>query len=254
MMNRLRVYLPCYNEAGNIRRLVEEWLAEAPRLEESGYELRLTCVDDKSTDDTLAIINELAGRYPAVSVIAHPYNKNLGGGLMTSIGDFLEVSAEGDLMCFMDADDTHKPLFIHSMLEKLTAAGCPQFCVIASRYQPGAGIQGLSKDREWFSIMARMYYSLVLHVPNVRDYTCGYRLYTRQALDAAREKYGNKLVEHQSFACMMELLYKLHKSGTRFAEVPFHLYYDDKEGASKMKLSNTIKDSLLTALKLRFRS
>ncbi|MFR4757838.1 MAG: hypothetical protein ACLTC3_05425 [Evtepia gabavorous] len=28
-MPTLFVYLPCYNEAGNLRRLTEEWLAEA---------------------------------------------------------------------------------------------------------------------------------------------------------------------------------------------------------------------------------
>lgn len=30
-MPTLFVYLPCYNEAGNLRRLTEEWLAEAER-------------------------------------------------------------------------------------------------------------------------------------------------------------------------------------------------------------------------------
>lgn len=31
-MPTLFVYLPCYNEAGNLRRLTEEWLAEAEAL------------------------------------------------------------------------------------------------------------------------------------------------------------------------------------------------------------------------------
>lgn len=251
-MNKLHVYLPCYNEAGNIRSLTEAWLDEGGALAEKGYRLRITGVDDKSTDGTLDILRELAERYPEVSVIAHPVNRNLGGVLTTSVRDFLEVSGENDLMCFMDADNTHKPRFVHSMLEKLSGIGRPAACVIASRYQPGAGVQGLTRDREWFSSMAKLYYSAVLHVPNVRDYTCGYRLYTRQALGRALEKYGERLIERQSFACMMELLYKLHKSGCRFGEVPFQLYYDDKEGESKMRVAKTIRDSLLTALELRF--
>lgn len=53
---------------------------------------------------------------------------------------------------------------------------------------------------------------------------------------------------------MMELLYKLHICGTEFAEVPFHLYYDDKEGASKMKVLKTSVDSLKTAFELRVKS
>lgn len=250
-MNKIYVYLPCYNEAGNIRCLTEAWLAEREALSEKGYELCITGVDDKSTDDTLRILYELSEQYPAVSVIAHLSNQNLGGVLMTSIRNFLAISSVNDLMCFMDADNTHKPRFVHRMVEKLSTIGHTQVCVIASRYQPGAGVQGLTKDREWFSSMAKFYYSIVLHVPGVRDYTCGYRLYTQQALFHAWGKYGEQLIEYKGFVCMMELLYKLHKNGCQFAEVPFQLYYDDKEGESKMKVVKTIWDSLRTALKLR---
>ena len=38
-MPTLFVYLPCYNEAGNLRRLTEEWLAEAEALARTGYQL-----------------------------------------------------------------------------------------------------------------------------------------------------------------------------------------------------------------------
>lgn len=58
-MNKLYAYLPCYNEAGNIEALVEGWLSEAAGLRERGYELEVVPVDDKSTDQTLAIIRRL---------------------------------------------------------------------------------------------------------------------------------------------------------------------------------------------------
>ena len=106
--------------------------------------------------------------------------------LNTAIEAFLRDSSEGDVLCLMDGDDTHKPEFVHAMLAKLSA---PRQCVIASRYQPGARVQGLSADRKLFSDGAKVYYSLVLHVPNVRDYTCGYRVYTRQAIEAGRAAY-----------------------------------------------------------------
>ena len=60
-MPTLFVYLPCYNEAGNLRRLTEEWLAEAEALARTGYQLAVIPVDDRSTDDTLAIARQLAG-------------------------------------------------------------------------------------------------------------------------------------------------------------------------------------------------
>lgn len=251
-MNNLYVYLPCYNEAGNIEGLAEEWLSERETLMREGYQLHITCVDDKSTDDTLDILERLTHAHQEVKVIPHRVNQNLGGVLDTSVTDFLKIAGEDDLFCFMDADNTHKPTFVHTMLENLREVPSRSACVIASRYQPGSRVKGLAKSREWFSDMARLYYTVVLHVPHVRDYTCGYRLYTQPALAHAREQYGDKLIENRSFACMMELLYKLHCSGCQFAEVPFCLYYGDKEGKSKMNLGKTIHDSLITTLKLRF--
>ena len=104
-MPTLFVYLPCYNEAGNLRRLTEEWLAEAEALARTGYQLTVIPVDDRSTDDTLAIARQLAQEQARVRVIAHAVNQNLGGVVKTAIGDFLQMSQSGDLMCLMDGDD-----------------------------------------------------------------------------------------------------------------------------------------------------
>ena len=250
-MNNLYVYLPCYNEAGNIRELTLDWLAQAEKLSEKGTNLNVVIIDDKSTDDTLALARALEQDHTAVRVIAHEVNKNLGGGLNTAVDDFLSIAGEEDLMCVMDGDNTQKPRYIFSMLEKiLTGADC----VIASRYQPGAEVDGVPFVRRFLSDGAKLYYTLVLQVPRVRDYTCGYRVYRFSALKKAKAKYGESLITMRTFSCMMELLYKLHKAGAVFGEVPFHLYYDDKAGESKMRVLKTMKDSLLTALKLRFRT
>ena len=187
-MNKLIVYLPCYNEAENIEALTALWLEEAPALEARGYLLELVPVDDKSTDNTLPLITRLAAEHAAVRVIAHQVNRNLGGVLDTAVRDFLQRAGDGDLMCVMDGDNTHKPAYVHPMLT---------------------------------------------------------------ALEKAAARYGDKLITRQTFSCMMELLYKLHRCGCRFAEGPFTLRYDDKGGASKMRVVKTMVDSLSTALKLR---
>ena len=125
--------------------------------------------------------------------------------------------------------------------------------VIASRYQGGAEVHGVPRHRLLLSDGAKLYYTLMLRVPGVKDYTCGYRAYTYESLQRARQAYGENLITQRSFACMMELLYKLYRCGCTFAEVPFTLYYDSKEGESKMNLGKTIRDSFLTALRLRVR-
>ena len=247
-MKRLFVYLPCYNEAENIGSLVDQWLAEKEALASEGYSLTVTPVDDASTDGTLAVIREKAEANAEVRCLAHPENKNLGGVLTTAIRDFLGQAESDDLFCFMDGDNTHKPRDVHALLRVLPEG---RGCAIASRYRPGAEIRGLSALRKAYSVFARIYYTMMLRVPAVRDYTCGYRVYTRAALSAGMEKYGDKLIENKSFACMMELLYKLHRSGCRFREAPFSLCYGDKQGASKMRVLKTMRDSLLTAWRLR---
>ena len=80
---------------------------------------------------------------------------------------------------------------------------------------------------------------MLLRVRNVKDYTCGYRAYTFCIIDTAYQKFGDDLVARRSFACMMELLYKLSLCGARFEEVPFELRYDNKAGESKMRIFNT---------------
>ena len=246
-MYNLFVYLPCYNEENNIGKLIESWFEEKKGLLQKGYKLLIVAIDDKSTDNTLQIIRNFEKSYEEVRVIAHQNNKNLGGVLNTVIEDFLSLSAENDLMCFMDGDNTHKPIYISAMLHKISNNDC----VIASRYQNGSSVIGVPKNRLFMSDCARLYNSFVLRVPNVRDYTCGYRLYTREMLKKVKFMYGNSLVSKQNFSCMMELLYKLHLCGCRFSEIPFVLRYDDKEGSSKMKVIKTMLESIVLALKLK---
>lgn len=247
-MNNLYVYLPCYNEEKNIALLIDEWIIERERLLNEGYYLKVKAIDDASTDGTLEVIRRKCSSDAGISCISHSENKNLGGVLMTAISDFLAHAQGNDLMCFMDGDNTHKPEFACDLINTLKGETA---CAIASRYQPGAKIFGLSKRREVFSVFARIYYTAILHVPGVRDYTCGYRIYTRAALQAGVDKYGERFVERNTFACMMEVLYKLYRCGCVFSEVPFILYYNDKEGKSKMNVWKTTRDSLVTALQLR---
>lgn len=247
-MNTLFACLPCYNEEQNIIPLTEGWLAQQDRLAGEGYALQVVAIDDKSTDTTKQKILDLAAAHPQVKLVAHEKNMNLGGGLNTAVTYFLQQGRPGDLCVLMDGDNTHDPGYVHAMLEKI---GRGADVVIASRYQGGAEVHGVPRHRLLLSDGAKLYYSLMLRVPGVKDYTCGYRAYTYASLQRARQQYGENLITQRSFACMMELLYKLHKSGSRFAEVPFSLRYDNKGGESKMRVLRTMKDSLKTAWQLR---
>lgn len=248
-MNKVFAILPCYNEEKDIAPLVRKWSDIDGSLNEKGYDLSVYCVNDCSKDSTKSVILDLVDEFPGkVHLIDHEVNKGLGGVLMTGFKFFLDNGQKGDICILMDGDNTHDPVFSLSMFEKIDNGAD---CVIASRYCGDSETKGVSPIRLFMSWGAKQYYSILLKVKNVKDYTCGYRAYTYDIIDRAYKKFGDNLVERRSFACMMEVLYKLNLAGAKFAEVPFTLRYDHKEGESKMRIIKTARESLSTALSLR---
>ncbi len=250
-MNDLFVLIPCYNEEANIGDLIDIWMEQATKLAEKGYILKINPIDDCSKDNTKQVILSRVEKYPEnVSLIEHEVNKNLCGGLNTSISFFTQNGSDQDLMCIMDGDNTQSPVYIHDMLDKMFSGDYD--VVIASRYREGADVVGLKAHRKAMSDLARIYYTLMLHVPGVRDYTCGYRLYKYPAVKRMADKFGTEPIKEKTFACMMEFLYKLHLSGSKFGEVGFKLRYDQKQGESKMKVGKTMLKSLSAAWRFHF--
>lgn len=248
-MKKVFAMLPCYNEEKDIYPLVHKWMDLVGDFEKNDYELLVYCVNDCSTDSTKSVIEKLVSEFPdRVSLIDHEVNRGLGGVLMTSFKFFLENGKSGDICILMDGDNTHDPIYSLSMLPKIENGAD---CVIASRYCESSETKGVSPIRLFMSWGAKQYYSICLNVKNVKDYTCGYRAYTYDIIKRAYDKFGDKLVERRSFACMMEVLYKLNLTGARFDEVPFELRYDHKEGESKMRILKTVRESLFTAANLR---
>ena len=245
---KIFVIFPCYNEEKNIGLLIEDTLAQGARLGRDGFDLIAVGIDDCSTDNTRQVILDCAARDDRVKLITHKENMGLCGGLNSAIDYFLQNGSPSSLLVIMDGDNTHSPQYIHEMISRLHGGFD---CVIASRYRSGADVVGLAAHRAFLSDMAKLYYKVVLNVPNVLDYTCGYRVYTFGGMERLVERFGHAPVKEKSFACMMELLFKLHITGTKFDEVGFVLRYDQKQGSSKMQVLKTMRKSLVTALRLR---
>lgn len=250
-MKKIFAMLPCYNEQEDIESLVEKWIEIKNEWKNKGYELFVYCIDDKSTDNTNKIIKNMVAKYPnIVNIIEHENNKGLGGAISTAFTFFKDNGKKEDLLIIMDGDNTHDPHYSLTMPQKITDT---EFCVIASRYCENSETKGVSGIRLFMSWGARFFYTITLSVPQVKDYTCGYRLYTYPAISKAIKYYGNSFIERRTFACMMEALYKLSIIGVKFDEVPFELRYDNKQGASKMNIIKTIIDSVGTAISLRMK-
>jgi dolichol-phosphate mannosyltransferase len=254
MKNELLILLPAYNEEQNVKVMIEAWEKQAGLVKDYyGLNLQIVVINDGSNDKTEYICNQLAAIYDNFKLINHPRNKGLGEAIKTGILYAIKECPECMYACIMDCDNTQDPKYIKDMLDKIGAdkSASKADVVIASRYQKGAKVQGVSKIRLITSEGARYVYSLIIPVKNVRDYTCGYRLYTTDILKKGYNRFGEDLIKETGFTCMAELLYKLYLVGACYQEIPFVLRYDFKQGQSKMKVLKTAGDSIKLAFRLR---
>jgi dolichol-phosphate mannosyltransferase len=92
----------------------------------------------------------------------------------------------------------------------------------------------------------------LLPIPGVRDYTCGFRAYRFDALQAAANAYGSSFVSEKGFSCMVDVLLKMRHFDLVFGEVPMLLRYDQKHGPSKMNVGKTASQTIKLLLRRRF--
>jgi dolichol-phosphate mannosyltransferase len=240
------VVLPAFNEAEATPRLLGR-LRDVART--SNQPIRCLVVDDGSSDGTAAAAERETGDALPVQVVRHPQNRGLHGALDTGLRTGVAQCAADDWIVTMDADDTHPPDLIPQMMS--SAARNDASVVIASRFQQGAEWHGLSWDRLVFSYTVSWMFRIAWSIPNVRDYTCGYRAYRAGVIAAAYERWGTTLVNEPSFACMPDVLWKVSRLKPRFSEVPLSLHYERKPGPSKMQVYRTIRRSLSLLIKRR---
>lgn len=228
-MRAVFVLLPAYNEAASIGSLLDQIDAVARTRPER---FQVIVCDDGSRDGTRDVV---AARTPGtpVDVLVHRLNRGLGETIRDLFERAAELAQDDDVIVRMDCDDTHDPRYLPAMIAKLDE-GCD--IVVASRFLPGGGQQGLDRWRTGISLGANLFMRLFFPVRGLREYSCGYRAYRGALIRRAIRFYGNDFVQLKGFgfACTLEKLVKLALLGARVGEVPFVLRYDQKISVSKM--------------------
>jgi len=103
-MKQFTIVMPVYNE--------EESLSDAlfglkQFLNDQGFVYEILCVDDKSTDKSIEILDN----FKDITVIHHRKNRGYGGALKTGI-----KNAKYDTIIIMDSDGQHSPSDIPKLL------------------------------------------------------------------------------------------------------------------------------------------
>ena len=194
------VVVPLYNEAESLPELVA-WIDRVAQQNSLSYEVIM--IDDGSTDDSWAVVEELKAQYDALRAIS--FRRNYGKSAALYCG--FEM-AQGEVVFTMDADLQDSPDEIPSMRRMILDEG---YDLVSGwkkkRYDP----IGKRWPSKFFNGTARLASGIKLH-----DFNCGLKAYRKKvvksievygemhrfipilAKQAGFKRIGEKVVEHRA--------------------------------------------------------
>jgi dolichol-phosphate mannosyltransferase len=224
------VMLPTYNEASNIKLIIEDIL-------NCGADVDVLVVDDMSPDETYKIVEEISKINNKVHLLVRKEKK--GRGYAGKDGFLKALDMGADCIVEMDADGSHPPKYIPEFLKIIKDWDV----VIGSRYVNGGKDEERSLLRQVVSNFSRCYLSFVLGI-KIQDPTSGYRIFTKAALS----KFASELKASDPFI-VTEVLYKIKKNNLKVKEYPI-VFLARFSGKSKLR-PGTLLTYLFKVLKLK---
>lgn len=211
------VVLPTYQEAENIRTVLERIRAASP-------ETHVLVVDDGSPDGTADLAEQVGEDIGGVDVLRRSKKSGLGPAYRAGFAWGLERGH--DPILEMDADLQHDPEVVPLLIEA-TSVGAHDLA-IGSRYVPGGAIDGWPVHRQLLSRWGNRYIGLMLSLP-VRDATAGFRSYRSEIL----RKIDLEQVRADGYGFQIEMAYAVARAGGAIIEIPI-TFHQRQSGVSKM--------------------
>lgn len=219
----LSVLILARNEAENLRALLPR---VCKALETLIANIELIVVDAHSPDATAAVAQSLG---------AHVIQQTQPGYANALRQGFAEC--RGDLLITLDADFSHNPDMLESMLREIADADL----VIASRYTSG-GRADMPIGRRALSLLLNRIFANALGL-TTRDMSSGFRIYRRDALMSLSP-------QGDYFDVLPEIVALAQLKGLRVREIPFH-YHARKAGVSKARIFKFMPSYMRTLLRCR---
>lgn len=243
-MKRVVIVMPVWNEAENIKKMIEElvgvWFKKIPA------EMHLLIVDNHSKDETIKVVNKASKIHKNIYLIQQGEKSGLGWAYIAGF-KYAIKNLKADAVMEMDADFQHPPRFVKPMVEAfLNSADY----VIGSRYIKGGSIpKEWALSRKMLSYFGNLFIRLVLLKPKLHDLTTGFRL-TKVA--GVLDKIDlDRLMEPGRFAYKVDLLYQSVKNSQKTVEVPleFAPRVKEKSKFNTQEMISTFKVAIILGIK-----
>ena len=204
----LSIVIPAYNEA---RRIPSYLQSVATYLAGRGLSYEILVVDDGSSDETAALIEQSATKNPCLRLLRLSHNSGKGAAVRAGM-----QAAQGALQLFADADGA-TPI---QELERLEAA-------MNNGADLAIGSRTLASRDSRYRVRARLHRTLLgnlfnrivrrLGIRDIHDTQCGFKLF-RQSV--AQDLFSVARIDGYGFD--LELLYVAQQRSYRVAEVPIN--------------------------------
>lgn len=220
---KIAVMIPTYNEAGNIKKLIE-------KIRSLKLNTSIVVVDDNSPDGTWKIAKEMG-----VHLVLRKKNKGRG---WAGIDGFKKcLSLKPDYVIEMDADFSHNPKYIPSMLRAIKNSDV----VLGSRYLGSEERKDIARDA--LSAFAKRYVNFLLGF-RFTDPLSGYRCFKASVLSSIVDK-----LKSRDYFIVTESLYRLVQKKFKIVEIPI-VFEKRAAGESKLEIGIVVK-YFFNVLKLR---
>lgn len=180
-------------------------------------------VDDKSSDRTIVLAEELGIKY----VIKHDVNHGYGGNQKTYYNKAFEIGS--DIVIMLHPDYQYTPLLITSICYMMVNGLYP--CVIASRILGKGALQGGMPIYKYVANRLLTFVQNLLMNQKLSEYHTGYRAFTKEVLQTVgyEKNSDNFVFDNQMLA---QILYK----GFNIGEISCPTkYFDDASSISFRK-------------------
>jgi len=224
------VIIPTYNEQENIVRLVET-------LFKLNLDLDILVIDD-GNDRTTDLIKKKQADSANLYFIKRVGKAGRGSAVLEGLK--FGLAKDYQYLIEIDADFSHRPEELPSLL----TLAAPNTLVIGSRYAKGSKIVNWPLKRRIFSRLANFYADLILGI-GIRDYTNGYRVYGREAL----EKLDFDKIKASGYIVLSEIAYQLFLKGVEFRETPT-VFVNRRRGVSNFSIKE-ISEAFLSVLRIK---
>lgn len=219
-MSKVSLVIPTRNESENIGKLLRDISVNIV-----GMDYEVLVVDDSDDDRTVKEAEVNGAR-----VVNGKH-----GGLGQAIIDGINAS-KGDIVLNMDADGSHSPSAIPSLIKPIWEQGID--LVIGSRYVQGGDYSKWALNRKIKSLVG---VKLMQLVTGVRDSNSGFFAFRRSIIDTSK-------LNGKTWKIMLEVLFKGNWVSKR--EVPIH-FADRVAGESKRNTKQVMRDAV-NLIKLTF--